>query len=470
MFSSHRSQRWSPALRLPHRRYVRKCRNKKKVLQQQRCQFEARRLAHRRYVRKCRKEEVLQQQRCQFEKFDDTSDMLCFFIAALMFSSQPSDLSRTLVGAPGGCLQGSISEENSVVAKDMVKQLQMYHVSVVSAIAQKKWREEHGVSDWSITGDAKQYWAPLIDPKKDFRDRRPTNLREVYTRLRAAAVEAGVGGEPELEPVFWDAQLTPLGSSNVSSNPHTVEVSPVFVGCEVAGNADPIIQDGLPGTAAPHGAWRRHGDVCVRLICCATYFCFLFTLWRRVQAEVVALFAYSVVRASTAITGLAHGPRCRQETTLAVVLLTAAFASPAFCACSALGLQLVLRSFCGGVRRSCERHLWLVSKMLRCGFLSRERKERLPSLVFGSASAAFRLQVALAKPVLARERRGSVPCKTAAWSTALVATRLSRGCRKMTCRLLAHAPPALFRQRALRSLISIILKSKRPEVGAACMH
>ena len=99
-------------------------------------------------------------------------------------------------------MQGSISEENSVVAKDVVKQLQMYHVSVVSAIAQKKWREEHGVSDWSITGDAKQYWAPLIDPKKDFRDRRPTNLREVYTRLRAAAVEAGAGGEPELEPVF----------------------------------------------------------------------------------------------------------------------------------------------------------------------------------------------------------------------------------------------------------------------------
>ena len=120
-------------------------------------------------------------------------------------------------------------ERKSDVAVDMVKVLQMYHVRVVSAIAQQKWRQANGIVEPSTKGDATQYWTPLIDPKKDFEDCSPAHLRRVYCRLRAAAVEAGVGGEPELDPAYWRPQLwtpnrAPVGSASVDSIPRPAPV------------------------------------------------------------------------------------------------------------------------------------------------------------------------------------------------------------------------------------------------------
>ena len=90
----------------------------------------------------------------------------------------------------------------------MIKVLQMYYVRIVSAISQRQWRDQNA----------------LLDPKIDFRDRRPAHLRGVYNRLRAAAVQAGVGGVPKLDPSYWRSQLSgpkqaPAGSGLINSIP-----------------------------------------------------------------------------------------------------------------------------------------------------------------------------------------------------------------------------------------------------------
>ena len=87
-------------------------------------------------------------------------------------------------------------------------------------------------------------------------------------------------------------------------------------------------------------AWRRYGDVCVRLLCCATYVCFLTVLRNHVPTAVAAVLAYTVVRFLSATTCRAHGPHCRRDTIVAIVAMTAAFAPPAFVACSSCVLKL----------------------------------------------------------------------------------------------------------------------------------
>ena len=160
------------------------------------------RLEFKRRARRRRREEAVRQQRDEFQKFDAASDLLCFLVVALKFSSHTQNLRLPVAGVSDRCRKGLVSEERADVAQHMVKVLQMYHVRIVSAISQQKWREQNGVSDPSIKGDAKAHWVPLVDPKIDFRDRRPAHLRGVYNRLRAAAVKAGVDREPELDPFF----------------------------------------------------------------------------------------------------------------------------------------------------------------------------------------------------------------------------------------------------------------------------
>jgi hypothetical protein len=134
------------------------------------------------------------------------------------------DADSVLSASPSPFIEGK-----SEVGLDIVKVLQMYHVRVVSAIAQQKWRHANGIVDPSTKGDAKHYWTPLIDPKKDFKDCSPAHLRGVYCRLRAAAVEAGVDGEPELDPSYWRSQLSgskqaPVGSGPIGSIPQRAPV------------------------------------------------------------------------------------------------------------------------------------------------------------------------------------------------------------------------------------------------------
>ena len=231
------------------------------------------RLASRRYFRRCRKEEALRQQASESERFDATSDLLCFYIAASLFLSPSWRPGRVFGVKLDRCRQGSGCEESPDNVRDVVKNLQMYHVRVVSAISQKRWREGNGVSDSSITGDARNYWVPLIDPKKDLKGDSLAHLRGIYKRLRAAAVAAGVGGEPELEPSFWDARFRPLGDAQhvpigLPSNEflfpqeapvslglsapkrHDVDASQVLADEVVTGGVDATIQDGTLVLAA----------------------------------------------------------------------------------------------------------------------------------------------------------------------------------------------------------------------------